>query len=81
MAVACPFLWLAVVASLPPLALIAVMGSTWTIEHYFWVDLAVMPAIALLLAAIGAGRARRRERRARRAARSAAWADSPTPST
>jgi peptidoglycan/LPS O-acetylase OafA/YrhL len=53
-----PFLWLAVVASLPPLTLIAVMGSTWTIEHYFWVDLAVMPAIALLLAAIGAGHAR-----------------------
>jgi peptidoglycan/LPS O-acetylase OafA/YrhL len=53
-----PFLWLAVGASLPPLTLIAVMGSTWTIEHYFWVDLSVMPAIALLLAAIGAGQAR-----------------------
>jgi len=54
-----PFLWLAVVAFLPPLGLIAAMGSTWTVEHYFWVDLAVMPAIALLLAAIAAGRARR----------------------
>jgi peptidoglycan/LPS O-acetylase OafA/YrhL len=54
-----PLLWLAVGAALPPLALIVVMGSTWTIEHYFWVDLAVTPAIALLLAAIGAGRARR----------------------
>ena len=54
-----PLLWLAFVASLPPLMLIAAMGSTWTVEHYFWVDLAVMPAIALLLAAIAAGRARR----------------------
>jgi peptidoglycan/LPS O-acetylase OafA/YrhL len=54
-----PFLWLAVAAAVPPLTLIAVMGSTWTVEHYFWVDLAVLPAIALLLAAIGAGRAPR----------------------
>jgi peptidoglycan/LPS O-acetylase OafA/YrhL len=54
-----PFLWLAVGAALPPLALIALMGSTWSIEHYFWVDLGVIPAIALLLAAIGAGQARR----------------------
>jgi peptidoglycan/LPS O-acetylase OafA/YrhL len=54
-----PLLWLAVVAAVPPLALITAMGSTWTVEHYFWVDLAVMPAIGLLLAAIGAGRARR----------------------
>jgi peptidoglycan/LPS O-acetylase OafA/YrhL len=54
-----PFLWLAIGAALPPLALIALMGSTWSIEHYFWVDLAVIPAIALLLAAICAGQARR----------------------
>ena len=54
-----PLLWLALCAALPPLTLITVMGSTWSIEHYFWVDLAVMPAIGLLLAAIGAGRARR----------------------
>jgi peptidoglycan/LPS O-acetylase OafA/YrhL len=52
-----PLLWLAVGAAVPALALIAVMGSTWTIEHYFWVDLAVLPAMGLLLAAIGAGRA------------------------
>jgi peptidoglycan/LPS O-acetylase OafA/YrhL len=54
-----PLLWLAAAAALPPLVLIAVEGSTWAVEHYFWVDLAVIPAIALLLAAIGAGRARR----------------------
>ncbi len=54
-----PLLLLAVVATVPPLVMIASAGSTWTIEHYFWVDLAVLPAIALLIAAIGAGRARR----------------------
>ncbi len=54
-----PLLWLAVGAAVPPLALIAAMGSTWTIEHYFWVDLAVLPAMGLLLAAIGAGKAPR----------------------
>ncbi len=54
-----PFLWLSAAAAAPPLALIAVMGSTWTITHYFWVDLSVMPAIGLLLASIGSGEARR----------------------
>jgi len=54
-----PLHWLAAGAAVPPLVLIAVLGSTWTVEHYFWVDLAVTPSIALLLAAIGAGRARR----------------------
>jgi peptidoglycan/LPS O-acetylase OafA/YrhL len=52
-----PLLWIAVAAAVPPLAVIAVAGSTWTVENYFWVDLALIPAIALLLAAIGAGRA------------------------
>ena len=54
-----PLHWLAAGAAVPPLVLIALLGSTWTVEHYFWVDLAVTPSIALLLAAIGAGRARR----------------------
>jgi peptidoglycan/LPS O-acetylase OafA/YrhL len=54
-----PLLWLAVAAALPPLTLIAVAGSTWTVEHYFWVDLAVLPSVGLLLAAITAGRAQR----------------------
>ena len=54
-----PLLWLAVGAAAPPLVLIASTGSTWTIEHYFWVDLAITPAIAVLLAAIAAGKARR----------------------
>lgn len=54
-----PLVWLAAGAAVPPLALIAAMGSVWTFEHYFWVDLSVLPAMALLLAAIGAGGARR----------------------
>jgi len=54
-----PFLWLAVGASLPALVLMAVCGPTWTIQHYFWVDLAVMPGLGLLLVAIGRGQARR----------------------
>jgi peptidoglycan/LPS O-acetylase OafA/YrhL len=54
-----PLLSLAAAAAVPPITLIAVMGSTWTIEHYFWVDLAVLPAMGLLLAAMGAGRAPR----------------------
>ena len=54
-----PLLWLAAGAAVPPLALIAAMGPLWTFEHYFWVDLSALPAMALLLAAIGAGGARR----------------------
>lgn len=53
------FLWLAVGASLPPLAVMVATGSVWTIGHYFWIDLALMPALGLLLVAIGRGQARR----------------------
>jgi len=49
------FGWLAVAAAVPPLALIAATGSVWTVAHYFWVDLSVMPAIALLLVGLGRG--------------------------
>ena len=47
-----PWHWLAMAAAVPVLALIFIKGSVWTVEHYFWVDLAITPAIALLLAAI-----------------------------
>ena len=48
-----PWHWLAMAAAVPVLALIFIKGSVWTVEHYFWVDLAHQsPAIALLLAAI-----------------------------
>jgi peptidoglycan/LPS O-acetylase OafA/YrhL len=42
----------AVAATVPVVALIAVAGSTWTIEHLFWVDLAWGPAIGCGLAAL-----------------------------
>jgi peptidoglycan/LPS O-acetylase OafA/YrhL len=50
-----PWHWFALAAALPALALIALKGSVWTVGHYLWVDLAVTPAIALLLAAIATG--------------------------
>lgn len=42
----------AVVFAVPPLVLIAMVGSTWTIDHLFWVDLMLGPAIACLLVAL-----------------------------
>lgn len=33
-----------------------VKGSVWTVDHYFWVDLAVVPAMTMLLAAVATGR-------------------------
>jgi peptidoglycan/LPS O-acetylase OafA/YrhL len=47
-----PWHWFALAAAVPALALIAVKGSVWTVGHYFWVDMALTPAIVLLLAAI-----------------------------
>jgi peptidoglycan/LPS O-acetylase OafA/YrhL len=38
------------------LAVIAWRGSVWTLDHLFWVDLALGPAIACLLAALATGR-------------------------
>jgi peptidoglycan/LPS O-acetylase OafA/YrhL len=51
-----PWPWLAALAAAPVLLLIVVMGSVWTVEHYFWIDLAIAPATALLLVAIATGR-------------------------
>jgi peptidoglycan/LPS O-acetylase OafA/YrhL len=48
--------WLALGAGLPVLAVIAIFGPVWTVGHYFWIDLAIMPAIALLLAGVATGR-------------------------
>ncbi|MFL6143622.1 MAG: acyltransferase family protein [Labedaea sp.] len=53
-----PWHWLALGAAAPVLALIAIVGPVWTVNHYFWVDLAISPAIALLLAAVATGRPR-----------------------
>lgn len=51
-----PAPWLPVVAVAPVLVLIAVRGSVWTVGNYFWVDLALGPAVGLFLAALAAGR-------------------------
>ena len=51
-----PWHWLAALAAVPLLAVVAVKGSTWTVSHYFWVDLAAAPAMTLLLVAVATGR-------------------------
>ncbi|MFI1074078.1 acyltransferase family protein [Streptomyces puniciscabiei] len=51
-----PWGWFAVLAALPVLALGVVQGSVWTVNHYFWIDLAIAPAMAMLLAAVATGR-------------------------
>ncbi|MFD4604521.1 acyltransferase family protein [Streptomyces sp. NPDC058464] len=51
-----PWGWFAVLAALPVLALGAVRGPVWTVNHYFWIDLAIAPAMAMLLAAVATGK-------------------------
>ena len=51
-----PWAWLALAAAAPVLAMIAWRGSVWTLDHLFWVDLALGPAVACLLAALATGR-------------------------
>jgi peptidoglycan/LPS O-acetylase OafA/YrhL len=51
-----PWPGLALAAAAPVLAVIAWRGSVWTLDHLFWVDLALGPAIACLLAALATGR-------------------------
>jgi peptidoglycan/LPS O-acetylase OafA/YrhL len=48
--------WFALAAAVPVVALIVVQGSVWTTGHFFWVDLALGPAIALFIASVAAGR-------------------------
>jgi peptidoglycan/LPS O-acetylase OafA/YrhL len=51
-----PWPWLALAAAAPVLATIGWQGSVWTLDHLFWVDLALGPAIACLLAGLATGR-------------------------
>ncbi len=53
-----PWHWLALCAAAPVVALIAWKGSVWTIDNFFWVDLAWGPAIGCLLAAVATDRPR-----------------------
>ncbi|MEV5412355.1 acyltransferase [Thermopolyspora sp. NPDC052614] len=48
--------WLALATAVPAVTLIVVQGSVWTVENFFWVDLALGPCVALLLAALATGR-------------------------
>ncbi|MEU8466838.1 acyltransferase [Streptomyces sp. NPDC029006] len=51
-----PWGWFAALAALPVLALGVIQGSVWTVQHYFWIDLAIAPAMSMLLAAVATGR-------------------------
>ncbi len=51
-----PWPRLALAAAAPVLAVIWWQGSVWTLDHLYWVDLALGPAIACLLAALATGR-------------------------
>jgi peptidoglycan/LPS O-acetylase OafA/YrhL len=51
-----PWSWLALAAAAPVLATIWWRGSVWTLDHLFWVDLALGPAIACLLVGLATGR-------------------------
>jgi peptidoglycan/LPS O-acetylase OafA/YrhL len=48
---------LALAAGAPVVATIGWQGSVWTLDHLFWVDLALGPAIACLLAGVATGQA------------------------
>jgi peptidoglycan/LPS O-acetylase OafA/YrhL len=51
-----PWHWFALAALAPVLLTIWFAGSVWTLDHLFWVDIALGPAIACLLAALATGR-------------------------
>jgi peptidoglycan/LPS O-acetylase OafA/YrhL len=46
---------LALAAAAPVLATIGSRGSVWTLDHLFWVDLALGPAVACLLVGLATG--------------------------
>ena len=50
-----PWAWLALAAAAPVFAAIWWQGSVWTLTHLLWVDLALGPAIACLLAGLATG--------------------------
>ena len=51
-----PWPGLAALAAAPVLAVIAGTGTVWTVRHYVWIDLAIGPAMTLLLVAVTTGR-------------------------
>ena len=51
-----PWHWLALIAVVPVVLVIGAQGSVWTVSNFTWVDLALGPATALLLAGVAVGR-------------------------
>jgi peptidoglycan/LPS O-acetylase OafA/YrhL len=51
-----PWPWVALAAAVPVFAAIAWLGSVWTLDNLYWVDLALAPAIACLLVSLATGR-------------------------
>ncbi|WP_214103456.1 acyltransferase family protein [Acrocarpospora catenulata] len=51
-----PWGWLSLVTVVPVLVLITLRGPEWTVANFYWVDLALGPAIGCLLACLAAGR-------------------------
>ena len=51
-----PWPRLALAAAAPVLVTVWWQGSVWTLDHLYWVDLSLGPAIACLLAALATGR-------------------------
>nr|BFE74521.1 hypothetical protein GCM10020092_078220 [Actinoplanes digitatis] len=50
-----PWAVLSLLAAIPAGALILHQGSRWMVNHYYWVDLAVVPAMTMLLLAVASG--------------------------
>jgi peptidoglycan/LPS O-acetylase OafA/YrhL len=50
-----PWAGLALAAAAPLLAIVGWQGSVWTLDHLFWVDLALGPAVACFLAGLATG--------------------------
>jgi peptidoglycan/LPS O-acetylase OafA/YrhL len=51
-----PWQWLAALCGAPVVVLMLVKGSVWTVAQFFWIDLAISPAMGMLLAAVSIGR-------------------------
>jgi peptidoglycan/LPS O-acetylase OafA/YrhL len=51
-----PWQWLAALAAVPVVLLVVRNGPVWTAAHYYWLDLVVGPAFAILIAAVATRR-------------------------
>ena len=51
-----PWAVLSVLAAIPAGALVLHQGARWMVNHYYWVDLVVVPAMTLFVLAVASGR-------------------------